>query len=80
MERTVLKAAYRKEILSNAALQGKIARATHKSVASVIRWANTNSEMLLLSPCLDEIRFHLRLSKSETLTEAVIDNSKTLAA
>lgn len=80
MERTVLKASLRHVIIKEQALVNKIAIATGKSAESVKRWVRTNSSLLLLSPCLDEIRSHLKLSKSEILTETITDSSKELAA
>ena len=64
-----LKSEYRRAIIHSAKLQGDIADACNKSVASVLRWANNNGEQLTMLSALNVLRAHFRIDKSAALTE-----------
>lgn len=66
-----LKEEYREEILANPELQGKVAGASIKSVATINRWCKDNAEQLTMLSVLNAIREYKKLGKDVSLTEQV---------
>jgi hypothetical protein len=72
-----LKSEYRRAIIHSAKLQGDIADACNKSVASVLRWANNNAEQLTMLSALNVIRAHFNIDKNTALTEWISPQNST---
>lgn len=66
-----LKEEYRDEILANPELQGKVAGACGKSVATINRWSKDNAQQLTMLSVLNAIRDFKKLGKDIALTEHV---------
>lgn len=74
-----LKATYRELILSDAALQGKVAAATNKSFITIYRWCKSNAPELTMLSVINTIKEHQQLSKTAELTEMVNVQKKAAA-
>lgn len=66
-----LKEEYREAILSSPELQGKVAGASMKSVATIYRWCKENAEQLTMLSVLNAIREYKKLGKDVSLTEQI---------
>lgn len=73
-----LKEEYRDEILANPELQGKVASASMKSVATINRWCKDNAQQLTMLSVLNAIREYKKLSKDVSLT-AHVEKEKVAA-